>query len=227
MTNKPHVSSTSHRLNLEVRDIVQSHAELKNTIQAVHNTMKAVKTRLKSTAVLRNLTELVYVLDNDTMWSSKVGLLKRFTEIREQLIQASEHEDADIFVNSTPSFARKATRFYEMLSEIDVVTRAMQTKGRTLVEYREDLDVLIEAVDSDNKNSASRLYGCKLGTEYISRNSRIKHSTLFEAGVAKIQSNRKHDLSEDELAAVQHVRVDSNEETREKGPNTNDRMALR
>lgn len=72
------------------------------------------------------------MLDNDTKCSSKFGLLKRSTEIDEQLIQASQDEDAEFFVNGTPSFARKASCLDKMLSEIDAVTRAMQTKQRTL-----------------------------------------------------------------------------------------------
>ncbi len=67
--------------------MVESQYEFEDTIQAVHATMRAVKSRLKCTAVLRNLTDLVPVLDKEIPWSSEVGLSKRFTPIRKQLIQ--------------------------------------------------------------------------------------------------------------------------------------------
>ena len=70
--------------------------------------MKEVKTKSKSAAILRNLTELLPVLDNTTRWSGKVTMLKRFLDVREEIIEASEHADASFYANSSPTFAARA-----------------------------------------------------------------------------------------------------------------------
>ena len=76
MTGKPHIGCMSQKLNLEVRSMIEQHSELKNVIESIHRTMKEVKTKSKSAAILRNLRELRPVLDNATRWSGKVTMLK-------------------------------------------------------------------------------------------------------------------------------------------------------
>ena len=86
------------------------------------------------------------------------------------------------------------------------------SKNLNSVVLQRKIDVLIKAVKSDCKNSSSRLYGCKLGGEYIIRYSKIMHSTLFEAGVIKIQSRKELDLIQYELEAVKFIRLGSTDE---------------
>ena len=69
ITGKPHVGCSSHKLNLEVRFMLNCHADLRTTVSTEHDTIREVKSKLKSAAVLRNLTELHPVLDNATRWS--------------------------------------------------------------------------------------------------------------------------------------------------------------
>ncbi len=44
----PHVGCASHKLNVEVNAVVRRHADLHHTIDAVHEKMKAAKTKLKT-----------------------------------------------------------------------------------------------------------------------------------------------------------------------------------
>ena len=170
------------------------------------DTMKDVKGKLKSAAVLRNLAELNPILDYETRWSGKVNVLKRFSEIRAELIDASEHRDADFTVNSSESFARKCQRYYRMLSEIDVVTEILQTSGRTLSDCRADLSVLLNAVKEDRENPNSDLFGCKLGNRCISEESQFVHSNTFESAVMKLQTKQAHNLTGEEREAIMMLR---------------------
>ncbi len=125
VTNKRHVGCMSHKLDLKVRHMIENNRNFKTTLSTVHTTMKQVKTRLKNAAVLRNLCDLNAIIGNSTRWSSKFAMLKRFLEIRNELIDACEHPDADFMVNATDEFSTKTQKYYLMLSEIDVVTKSI------------------------------------------------------------------------------------------------------
>ena len=81
MTGKPHISCASHRLNREVKSMIENHGDLSNAITSERVTMHEVKSKLKFSAVLRNLTDLSPVIDNETRWSAKFKVLRRFQEI--------------------------------------------------------------------------------------------------------------------------------------------------
>ncbi len=87
MTGKPHIGCMSHKPNLEARSMIERHYELRNVIESIHRTMKEVKTKSKSAAILRNLTELRPILDNATQWCGKVTMLKRFLDVREEIFE--------------------------------------------------------------------------------------------------------------------------------------------
>ena len=53
-------------------------------------------------------------------------MLKRFTQIQEHLIDASEHPDLDSLVNCTAFLKNKTTEYRDMLHKIDIVTKSMQ-----------------------------------------------------------------------------------------------------
>ena len=53
---KPHVGCCCYLLNLEVNWMVREHKGLDNVIDSVHDTMRAVKMKLKYEAILRNIT---------------------------------------------------------------------------------------------------------------------------------------------------------------------------
>ncbi len=215
MTGKPHISRASHRLNLEVKSMIENHADLSNAITSVRVTMREVKPKLKSSAELRNLIDLSPVIDNETMWSGKVKVLRRFQEIPEELIEAHEHPDADFTINTSLSFAGKCEKYRRMLAELYIVTNMLQTRGRTLAECERDLDTLIDAVNEERSNRSFYFLKCRLKDKYISIQSGSDKSAAFTRGVIKIQNNQVACLTKDEKKSVEIVRRNhsSDEET--------------
>ena len=190
IAGKPHIGCASHKLNMEVRFMVNCHADLRTTLSTMHDTMREVKSKLKSAAVLRNLTELHPVLDNATRSSGKVAMLCRYTKIHDEILEASNHPDSEFTVNSSAVFVAKTKKYYEMLAEIDVVTKSFQERGRTLASCRADLDTIFDAVQDEKNRRGSSLYGCCLGKKWIGVDAAIVHSRAFEQGVAKIQDGK-------------------------------------
>eukprot|EP00171_Calliarthron_tuberculosum_P022474 IDg22474t1 len=111
ISETPHVSCLSHKLNLELNQMASKHIDLGRTIDHVHDTMKSVKTRLKNSAVLRNLTDLRPVMHNQTRWSGKISMLKRYGEIHEELVEASNHTDAEIPIHGGAGFITKVNKY--------------------------------------------------------------------------------------------------------------------
>jgi len=200
--DKPHIGCVSHKLNLEVALMVQNDRSLQNTIEGVHRVMKEAKTKLKSAAVLRNLTKLRPILYNKTRWSGKHDMLARFLKIRSELIEASQHDDANITISSELAYGQKVSKFKEMLSEINIATKMLQKKDATLSECRYVLDTLIESVNEEKYKEGAKFYKSKLGQKYISPNANIVTDKHFEAGVVKIQRGQSHNLSLIEKNAV-------------------------
>lgn len=107
----PHVSCNSHKLNLEVNKMVDSAQGLNNTIESVHNTMKACKLKLNNAAILRNLTVLKPQFHNNTRWSSMFHMLQCFVLIRNMLVEVSEHVESDIEMNTSEQFKIKVIKY--------------------------------------------------------------------------------------------------------------------
>ena len=205
----PHIWCNSYKLNLEVNSMMNRHADLKSTISCIHDLMRAAKSGLKNAALLRNLTELRPVLNNETRWSGKFLMLQRFTKIRNELIDVSNNEDGSIPINVSIPFSNKVAKYAEILGEMDVVTRQLQKKGYTLADCRQDLDTLIEAVEQDKTKHGSRLHNCRLGTTCISPQSSIVDNVDFETAVAKIQKGNLSDLSTVEKSCARILAVDA------------------
>ena len=94
--------------------------------------------------------------------------------------------------------------------EINVATKALQNKTATLSDSWYILDSLIEAVQAGKDNDESDLYGCILGTKYISLHSSISSNSRCESGVIKIQRNAVSEISEEEIKACSNLRIVSN-----------------
>lgn len=61
----PLIGCTNHLLNLLVNAMVNSHCDLEDTIETVHNTVKEAK-QFQNAALLRNLTDYRPVMFNQT-----------------------------------------------------------------------------------------------------------------------------------------------------------------
>ncbi len=84
--------------------------------------------------MLRNLTHLTPVLHNATRWSSKFHMLKRFNEIRDELLQVADTEEATVPIDRSTAFKRNAEKFCKMLREINSITLLLQIGNETLAD---------------------------------------------------------------------------------------------
>ena len=80
----PLVGCGSHKFNLAVRKWISNQPQLEKIIQCIANVMKKAST-LKVSALLRKLTTLRTVRENDTRWSSTFMMVERFFEIQREL----------------------------------------------------------------------------------------------------------------------------------------------
>lgn len=78
-------------------------------------------------------------------------MLKRFLEIKDQLIKGSNDVHGEIPIDIGTSFAAKTTKYEQMLSGIDVVTKNLQSSCNTLRQCRESLDTLLDAVEEERE----------------------------------------------------------------------------
>ena len=157
------IGCTSHKLNLEVNWMFESHHGLKNAYEPVRKTISNAKSKLKNVAAIRNLIELCPILDNSTRQLVKYHILERFSRMRDDLIEASDDPVSDIAINSSANFSRKTRRYSMMLKEIDIVTKSSQTNNQTLTCCRDDLNLSIEAVEGQRRSPGSCFAGCRLG----------------------------------------------------------------
>lgn len=77
-----------------------------------------------------------------------------------------------------------------MLSEINVITKSLQTTGRSLSEMSADLEILIEGVIEGRTITCTELLGCKLSTKYIGKDGLIVHSKISRAEWWKIKEEK-------------------------------------
>ena len=110
LADKPHIVCNNHKLNLEVNNMIEHHVELSKTIETVHQTMRAARTRLRNAAVLKNLTDLRPVMHNDTRWRGKRFMSVRFNQIRTELIAAAADDDSDIPIDASNVFLTKTRK---------------------------------------------------------------------------------------------------------------------
>lgn len=205
---KPMVGCYNHKLNLEVNEMISSAPDLTRVVQKVHRTIKAAKSRLRNSSMLRNMTHLRPLLPNATRWSGKCAMVNRFVRIRTELIAVSSHEKCDLPIDASARFAEKATACGRMLKEINTVTKVLQTRSRSLTDCRQDIIDLQTAILVAADKPEQPLYNCKLGEKFIGTKSHLVTDADFESGVIKIQAGCPDELTDAEKTAVQCLKSD-------------------
>ena len=79
--------------------------------------------------MLRNLTPLSPISPNAMRWSGLCRMLKRFLEIRDELLIVADQDAATIMIERRTTFVHKTKKYSAMLAEIDFVTLEMQKRG--------------------------------------------------------------------------------------------------
>ncbi len=133
---------------------------------------------------MRNITDLGLVLCNKTRWSGKHEMLLRFIRIRDQIIEASYDVDCTINIDRTISFLRQVEKYSKMFSEMNTVTKSLQTRVRTLSDSFTDIDVLLEAIDSDKTDPYATSY------KYSFKPHHVGMYNTFESVVIQIQMEK-------------------------------------
>ena len=72
---------------------------LKHVLKDAHETMKGVKSSIKNSAILRNLTPRRPILSNDTHWTGNHDVLLQHTRIGTFLQEACGNENANFCMN--------------------------------------------------------------------------------------------------------------------------------
>lgn len=88
----PLIGCASHKFNLAVEQWIESHQETNRALKVIHDLMIQLRT-LKNAAKLREMTHLGAIAPNETRWTSKFEMLRRFFRIEEQVQIIDEVED--------------------------------------------------------------------------------------------------------------------------------------
>ena len=73
-----------------------------------------------------------------------------------------------------------------MLSQINVVSKTLQTELYSLTDCRFDLNELTAAFEEAITDTTKMLHGCKLGTTYIGTDYHLFMNENFETGVVPV-----------------------------------------
>ncbi len=120
----------------------------------------------------------------------------RLLIIHDKLIQVSIHTQPDIHINIPEQFKNKVEFYTKILEDFDQLTVSLQSRHHILLDCRNDLDSLIEALHEQEDTPGSSLYECKLCTEYLCENSKVVTDAYFESSIVKFQKGEISELSQ-------------------------------
>ena len=126
--------------------MLHMNSDLSRVIKSVHETMRAPIAKQKNAALLPNLTRLKPIINNETRWSAKLPMLEQFLNMIQEFKEASNYSQRDKAIDMNVFFMSETKKYETMLSEIDVVTKSLQTSGYTLKKYQDPLDTVIDAI---------------------------------------------------------------------------------
>ena len=122
---------------------------------------------------LRNLTDLSPITPNETRWTAKYEMVKRFNTIRDELIDVADDEDCDLEIDTSLQFKRIALRCEKQLGQMNAVTTELQKEHLSLSECRLAIDSLSECVKNDRDILGNPFYRTKFTGCYVSSNGRL------------------------------------------------------
>ena len=192
----PHVGCCNHKLNLDMNDWIDSNTRMRESMDHIADVMKKAKTKLKHTAMLRNMTHLKPVLYNKTRWSGKYYMFERWIQLRDTLIDLSANDGAELEVNESLSFFNATKKFTKCLKQFDIVTKKLQEKNLTLSTGRILLDTLVKKANERKNEIGSAFHGNSFKANRILIDGPLSDYQYFESGVIKIQQNRSMQMND-------------------------------
>ena len=103
-----HIRCLRPKLLLDLTDIVEKDHGLSRTISSIHTTMNNCKSKLKNRGTLKDLTDPSPITYYKTRWTSKYFMLKRFYQIRDEIIEAERAENTSIQIDASDQFRGQA-----------------------------------------------------------------------------------------------------------------------
>ena len=163
----PLIGCGSHKFNLAVKKRISNQPQLKDIIERVSAVMKKAST-LKVSALLRQLTSLRTVRENDTRWSSTFQMCERFFRIQAELSAVADLRPL------LPSLVECDTlsKAFEHLERFNAITVMLQKEDMTFLRVRGIFDnVMIDYPE---------LVG------HLSSTAKIVNNPVFERAVVQI-----------------------------------------
>jgi hypothetical protein len=150
---------------------------------------------------------------NNTWWYGKYTVVKQWLEIYPHVLEVNRKiADKDQLDwagrASRPSIltwihcSRSKLRLLRYLDSFHKTHKAMQKKEITLESCQEYLYGWVAQLESRQDLVGDKLYGCRLGTNWIKRNARIVTNVHFENAVVKLQREQHDTLTLDEMEAA-------------------------
>ncbi len=161
----PLIGCASHRFNLAVEEYLNENFE--NEITKIKNIMMELN-RFKERAKSRKSTNLSPIIFNDTRWSGKVGMIKRYIEIK-QFISETNLQMVNLMPNPIENF--RISDLSRIMEKFQSVTTTLQGKI-SLYDVRILFDTIIIEFPTTSKN--------------LSPTASIIHSKDLENGIIKI-----------------------------------------
>jgi len=183
------VGCASHRYNLAYKDLLTPQ---KDIIEKVSKVMKKFGNPIPA-AKLRKLTTIKPKLHVVTRWSSTVDMMRRYAELRDYICDV-EIDGLDEMLLSVRE-NKILDKFCSSFTDIDSITKALQSDALTISEVRCYFDSIIEIYPG----TISRL-----GPQCA-----IVEQPNFESALIKIQEMRINEMSKLEVESVKHLRINS------------------
>lgn len=103
----PHVVCANHRLNLEVSKMIRYDVRQSTVLGTGRETIVSCNNGLRTSAMLRNINNLHVLVDNNTRWSGKFTILKRFNIIHSGLIEVADRNGVILKFDRSSKFKKK------------------------------------------------------------------------------------------------------------------------
>ena len=139
------VGCASHRLNLSVQKYLDDYTFITDPIRNIMISFRTIKNR----AALKKKTQLSPVLDNVTRWSSKFDMLKRYSQLQEFIT-----DNVPVHLQLSPIDNVTVQTLLKNMSQLENLTKFLQSEERHIYEVREVFDKAIELFDCLNHHCA-------------------------------------------------------------------------
>jgi len=168
----PLIGCASHRFNLALKLYLRPYFKI---LDSVNNIMVKLR-NIKLAARLRQQTELVAVIRNDTRWSSTYNMIKRYPELKEFLPHVCPENDdfMDLILNKKETASLE--KLFKELTKLQSVTEVLQSPNITMLQVRQIFDKVIMDFPETK--------------QYLSEDAEIILFKDFESGIVKLLSNK-------------------------------------